>query len=385
MHKIPNYRKRIVNLKKILDSKSCFLFGPRQTGKTAYVENELLGCKVYSLLDSSVFLRLSQSPSLIREQLTSNDKIVVIDEIQKLPHLLDEVHLMIEKHKVNFLLTGSNARKLRNRGVNLLGGRARLRTLHPLVRNEISDFNLKKAINFGTIPSIYDSTSAIEDLESYVGTYLQQEIAQEGLARNIPSFSRFLEVAALSNGQIINYTNIASDAQVSRTTIQEYYAILQETLVGSELPCWSNTKKRKAISASKFFFFDVGVANFLRRVRNILPRSPLFGDAFESYIHHELKTFSDYYAPKTLHYWRSNGKFEVDFILNEELAIEVKAKENVGTKDLVGIRALKEEKLLKKYIVVSLEKTRRKTEDGITILPWTEFLDELWSGALTEN
>ncbi|MBN2689468.1 MAG: ATP-binding protein [Gammaproteobacteria bacterium] len=372
------YINRKITILDELQEKSVFLLGPRQTGKSSFIRNKLSEARVYNLLESDTFLKLNQAPQRIREELTDSDKIIVIDEIQRFPTLLNEVHLMIEEHDVRFLLTGSSARKLRRVGVNLLGGRARMRHLHPFSFSELGDaFDLNKAINYGLLPSIYLSSNPEADLNSYIGLYLQEEIVAESATRNIPAFSRFLQVAALCNGKIINYSNIANDAQVARTTIQEYFQILKDTLLAFEIPAWKQSLKRKPISTSKFYFFDMGVTRLIQNRALLNKGSPEYGEAFESYICHELKTFIDYTHLKGLNYWRSKSGFEVDFIISNEIAIEVKAKDNVSLQDIKGIKALQEEKKHKHYIVVSFEKTTRMV-GGIQILPWKIFLEKLW-------
>jgi len=250
------YIKRQINILDGLKEKSIFLFGPRQTGKTSLIAEQLGNFRVYDMLDSDVYLTLSREPKKLEQELLPNEKIIIIDEIQKLPHLLDEVHRIIEKYKIHFLLTGSSARKLRRSGVNLLGGRARSKHLHPLTFAELKKhFNLNKALDRGLIPSIYFSNSHEEDLKAYANTYLKEEIAAEGLTRNIPAFSRFLQVAALCNGLLINYTNISNDAQVPSSTVQEYFHILRDTLIGFDVPAWKKSLKRKPITTSKFYFW----------------------------------------------------------------------------------------------------------------------------------
>ncbi len=376
------YISRLLDLKEKLRSKSHFLYGPRQTGKSTMIRHELPDSVVYNLLDSQVYLALSQRPSRLREELVGVEQTVVIDEIQKLPQLLDEVHLLIEERGLRFLLTGSSSRKLRRGGVNLLGGRARPLTLHPFVRKELPEFNLLHALNYGLLPSIHFSDEPEQDLAAYVGMYLQEEIAAEGLARNIPAFSRFLEVAALCNGTLLNYANIANDAQVPRSTVQEYFRILEDTLLAHSLPAWKRGVRRKPITTSKFYFFDAGVVRTLRHQGEIRERSPAFGEAFETYLFHELRSHLDYSGSGSLHYWRSTSGFEVDFILNDTTAIEVKGKETVGERDLRGLRALREEGLLRDYLMVCCE-PRPRTVDGLTILPWKDFLDRLCAGDLT--
>ena len=374
----PVYIERVLNLPFLLQKKSHFLFGPRQTGKTSLIRHSLKGVRSYDLLDNSVYLSLSQDPGRIAQEINPRDKIVVVDEIQRLPVLLNEVHRLIEERGIRFLLTGSSARKLRRGGVNLLGGRARTKYMHPLTYRELGNqFNLFKAIERGLLPSIYLSDDPHADLEAYTGSYLQQEIVAEGVTRNVPAFSRFLKVAALCNGTVVNFTNVSNDAQVPRTTVYEYFEILKDTLLLYELPSWRKSKKRKPLTSSKYYFFDVGVVATLQG-RQFRPGTPEFGEAFETYLMHELVSYSDYISGEPLSYWRSTSGFEVDFILGDHTAVEVKAKENVSAHDLKSLRAFAEEKKLKRYLCVSLGPRRRNLEN-LTILPLREFLEALWS------
>ncbi len=371
---------RLLNLEELLRQKSHFLFGPRQTGKTFLARRMLKNARFYDLLDSSTYLALSQNPGRIAEEVSSLDRIVVIDEIQRIPGLLNEVHRLIEERGIRFLLTGSSARKLRRGGVNLLGGRARTRHLHPLTYRELKGgFDLNRVIESGLLPSIYFSDNPGADLKAYAGTYLQQEIVAEGAARNIPAFSRFLGVAAFCNAMIVNFTNVANDAQVARTTVYEYFDILKDTLLLHELPAWRQSKKRKPIASSKYYFFDVGILATLQG-REFRPRTPEFGEAFETYLMHELICYRDYVSEEPLSYWRSTSGFEVDFIIGGHTAIEVKAKQNLSPVDLKSLNALSEEKKLKRYLCVSMEPRRRRIGDVI-VLPYKEFLEELWGGA----
>ena len=367
-----------LDLPSLLLKKSHFLFGPWQTGKTSLIRHSLKGVRSYDLLDTSVYLALSQNPGRISQELDPQDEIVVVDEIQRLPVLLNEIHRLIEERGIRFLLTGSSARKLRRGGVNLLGGRARTKYMHPLTYRELGNqFALLKAIDRGLLPSIYLSDDPRADLQAYTGSYLQQEIVAEGTTRNIPAFSRFLKVAALCNATVVNFTNVSNDAQVPRTTVYEYFEILKDTLLLHELPAWRKSKKRKPLASSKYYFFDVGVVATLQG-REFRPGTPEFGEAFETYLMHELVSYSDYISGEPISYWRSTSGFEVDFILGDHTAIEVKAKENLSTHDLKPLRALAEEKKLKRYLCVSLEPRRRNLEN-LTILPFREFLEALWS------
>ena len=375
----PEIITRHLNVREILDRRSCFLFGPRQTGKSTLIRQQFEGCPAYNLLDQALFVRLSRNPALIREALTAETTLVVIDEIQRMPALLNEVHLMIEEHGIRFLLTGSSARALRRKGVNLLGGRARSRTLHPFVRVELGEhFDLNRALEHGLLPPIFLSDAPAEDLAAYAGDYLKEEVAAEGAVRNIGAFSRFLEVAAFAHGEMINFASMAGDAQVPASTVREYYEILKDTFIAHEVPAFTETRKRKAISTSKYYFFDIGLARHLQGRRGLAPGNVEYGSAFESYIFQEIKAFCDYHRLDTPAYWRSKSRIEVDFVF-EDLAVEVKAKKNVTGRDLKGLRALREEGLFAHYLLVSMEPMARET-DGIRILPWTDFLDGLWGG-----
>lgn len=368
---------RIPELAAWLAKKSHFLFGPRQTGKTFLVRRALPHARVYDLLDSSVYLALSQRPGRVAEELAPDDRLVVIDEVQRLPELLNEVHRLIEERGIRFLLTGSSARKLRRGGVNLLGGRARTRYLHPLSWRELgADFDLIRALRRGLLPSIYFSDDPKADLAAYTGTYLQQEIVAEGATRNIPAFSRFLRVSALCNATLVNFTGVASDAQVPRTTVYEYFDILKDSLLLHEVPAWKSSIKRKPLVSSKYYFFDIGVASALQG-RVVSRGTPEFGTAFETWLLHELLCYRDYVSGEAVGHWRSASGFEVDFILGDHTAIEVKAKENVSLQDLKSLRALAEEKKLKRYLCVSLEPRRREVQN-ISILPYAVFLEALW-------
>jgi predicted AAA+ superfamily ATPase len=380
---VPTYSvERTLDLPALVQKKSHFLLGPRQTGKTFLLRQTLPNARVYDLLDTSTYLALSQNPGRIAEELTPRDRVVVIDEIQRLPELLNEVHRIIENTGVRFLLTGSSARKLRRGGVNLLGGRARMKYLHPLTYGELGDrFELGRAVERGLLPSIYFSDDPEADLKSYAGLYLQQEIVAEGATRNIPGFSRFLKVASLCNGTIVNFTGVANDAQVPRTTVYEYFDILKDTLILQELPAWRKSSKRKPLVSSKYYFFDVGLVGTLQG-RPFRTGTPEFGEAFETYLMHELVSYRDYISGESLSYWRSASGFEVDFIIGDHTAVALKAKKTVAPQDLRSLRALRDEGRLKRLICVALE-PKRRTLDGLTILPYRDFLEALWGGEYT--
>jgi len=370
---------------------SCFLWGPRQTGKSTLLKTLFPRAIRYDLLLSSTYQRLMLRPGLLREEImaaeldgASQSDPVIIDEIQKLPVLLDEVHWLMENKKLRFILCGSSARKLRRGHANLLGGRAVRYELHPLVFPEISDFSLTKALNAGLIPRHYDHPQPQRLIQSYVGDYLKEEIVAEALTRNIPAFSRFLEVAALSNGEIVNYTNIARECGVSSPTVKEYFQILEDTLIGRHLPAFQKRKERRLVTSPKFYFFDLSPVIHLTRRERVQQGSELFGRALEHFIFMEISahgSYSDLYYPVS--YWRTTSGFEVDFVLGDhEIAIEVKATELANDSHLKGLRRLKEEYGVRRSLLVSLDQAPRKTQDRIEILPWKTFLEELWSGGI---
>lgn len=374
--------QRILNLQTPIQRKSLFLFGPRQTGKTFYLKKTFPKAPFYNLLESKMFLRLSQRPHLLREELVTMKSIkhpVIIDEIQKLPILLDEIHSLIEEKKIKFILTGSSARKLKRGGTNLLGGRATTLHLFPLVSAEIPDFDLMRAINWGTLPFIYLSDDPENDLTDYVGTYLKEEILAEGLARNIENFSRFLQIASLCNAELTNFAKVGNDAQTSPRTVAEYFSILEDTLIGYVLEPYTKTKKRKAVSTAKFYFFDCGVCNILAGRSHIKPKTELFGKSFEHFIFLELRAYLSYQHNKMpLTFWRSQvSDYEVDFLIGDEIAIEVKGTDLVTERHLIGMGALAEELKLKRKIVVSTDEKPRRIGE-VDILPVSHFLQMLW-------
>ena len=375
------YLPRALDLSDTLALGSCFLWGPRLTGKSTLIRETLADTVVFDLLNPQHFLAVIDRPSSIEDSIDATTQVVVIDEIQKAPQLLDEVHRLIESRRVRFVLTSSSARKLRRRGVNLLGGRAGIVQFHPLLSREIwNDFNLSRALRYGTLPSVYLSKAPRRILKNYVGAYLQQEIAMEGLTRSLPAFSRFLDVVAHSNATVVNFSSLANDAQVPRTTVHEYFEIVKDTMLVHEVPAWRRSRKRKPIVSSKYYFFDVGVVNSLR-ARDTYRTETSNGFAFETWIHHELQSWIDYCdRDESLRHWRSNSGFEVDFLIGDHTAIEVKAKSSVGHRDLRGLRALREEGTFRHYLCVCME-TRARHVDGIEILPHQMFLRDLWEGA----
>jgi len=374
---------RNLDLCAILLNKSVFLFGPRQCGKSWLCDHTLGDVHLLDLLSSDTFIRLAQHPEYL-EQVGADGKPIVIDEIQKLPGLLDEVHRLIEKKGYRFVLTGSSARKLRKKGVNLLGGRARVRRLHPFSAFELKDlFSIDRAVNYGLLPSVWFSDEPEEDLADYIDEYLRQEIIAEGAARNLPAFSRFLEVAALSNGEQIDYTSISRDAQVPRSTVQEYFRILQETLLADEVAVWKRGVRRKTVETSKFYLFDPGVARRLTRRKDTVEGTPEYGHLFETWVYHELRSYLDSrIRDGVVNYWRTPARTEVDFVVGTT-AIEVKSAKTVDRSDLGGLRAIAEEGGFGHRVLVCREPLPRVLE-GVEILPYDEFVNRLWRDDLID-
>lgn len=378
--------KRILDLRETLKHKSIFLFGPRQTGKSTLVHEALPDAAFYDLLEADTFRELSARPEYLRQTLGDQQSVVVVDEIQKLPSLLDEIQLLLERNKkLRFVLTGSSARKLKRGAANLLGGRAWVCRLHPLVSAELGHRRLLDRLNRGSLPAIIDSEHYKEDLKAYVGTYLHEEIRAEGLTRSIENFSRFLEVAGLTSGEQINFSAVADDAGFPPRTVREHYQILEDTLVGHQLPAYQKTSKRKPVATAKFYLFDVGVANTLKRTPMIEAASDAYGRALEHLVFLELRSFLDYRRlDHELTYWRSRSQFEVDFLVGDEVGIEVKSKIRVSPRDYKGLNVLSEEVRLKRKIVICGEKRRRKADDGAEIMTAEYFLEDLWAGNIVD-
>lgn len=368
------------------EGETCFLWGARQTGKSSLLKNLFPKSQYYDFLLSDEFERFNKRPSLLREEMNAvsiSQYPIIIDEVQRVPEILNEIQWLIVNKHIPFILCGSNSRKLKHGGGNLLGGRALRYELHPLVWKEIPDFDLIRALNHGLLPRHYLASTPLPKIQAYVGDYLKEEIAGEAMTRNIPAFGRFLEVASFSNGQIVNYQNIASECGVSAPTVKEYFQILEDTLIAKSIPSYRKKAKRETILTSKFYFFDVGIANFLIKRGKVQPKGESFGYAFEHFIFQELIAHTHYsrlFYP--ISYWRTRSQMEVDFILGEaEVAIEIKGKEGIESRHIAHLKAFQEEFKPKKSIVVCLEK-RPRIQDGVEILPWEIFLERLWNGEI---
>ncbi len=369
--------KRKLDLTALLNKANFFLFGPRATGKSSLVRL-LKNAQVFDLLDSDVYEDFLRRPKSLEEKIQDKNKIIVIDEIQKLPSLLDEVHRLIEKKKIRFLLTGSSVRKLKKDGINMLGGRAREAQLFPLTFAEITDFDLIKYLNFGGLPLIWNSEEPMEDLEAYGRIYLAEEIKAEAAVRNYERFVRFMEIMALSNGQELNYQALSSDSGVPARTIEGHLEVLKDTLIGFELLPYRKTKKRKASTKSKFYFFDCGVSNYFSRRLPLAENSTDIGVNFEQFIINEVKAYLSYNRiKKDLHYWRSKD-FEVDLIIGDEVAVEIKFSKNFKDEHMKGLKALSTDSQIKRFIVVGRFPTGGKTKN-FEYMNYQEFLKNLWS------
>jgi uncharacterized protein len=361
---------------------SFFLLGPRGTGKTAWLRAMFPGVPSFDLLDARVHSGLVADPSRLGELIPfSYSGWVIIDEVQRAPALLDEVHRLIETRRIRFVLTGSSARKLRRSGTNLLAGRALTRFMHPLTATELgSDFDLKKAFTIGGLPFAWTTATPDDYLGAYAATYLREEVLQEGLTRNLAAFTRFLEAASFSQASVLNMTSVARDSNISAKAAEEYFSILEDLLIAVRIPAFTKKAKRRVVMHPKFFLFDAGV------YRAVRPRGPLDSDAeaegpaLETLVLHHLRAWNDYgnlgYA---LHYWRTPNGHEVDFILYGKhgfYAIEVKRSSRIRSEDLSGLLQFKNDYPEAKLFLFH-GGTRRWHESGIELVPLTQALPEL--------
>lgn len=378
--------QRIFQIKNELDD-NIFLFGARQTGKSTLLRQQLAGCVYIDLLDTTVKQRFRRRPALLYEMLHDKPSgtLVVIDEIPEVPELLNEVHRLISEADIRFVLCGSSARKLKRKGYNTLGGRAVPCTLYPLVSAEIPDFNLDHALLYGMVPPHYTAQNASRRLSAYVDVYLKEEIKEEALVRNLDAFQRFLEVAALTDGEMVNYNNIAQDCGVSASTVSAYFNILEDTLIGYMVPAYRKVMKRRLVQAPRFYYFDVGLASHLLHRKQLIRGTAEYGHAFEHLIIQELKAYLGYHhSEDELSYWRTYTGIEVDAIIGDaKVAIEIKSVEEVLPRHLKGLKAFAEEHPLCRRIIVSLDPFNR-TVDGIEHLEVNAFLRMLWHGEITK-
>jgi predicted AAA+ superfamily ATPase len=382
------------NIKRILAidlpaRKSAFLWGPRKTGKSTYLREKFPQSIVYDFLQTDLFLEFSKRPSLLRERLLAKESYklnqpVILDEVQKIPQILDEVHWLMENKGLRFILCGSSARKLKRGKANLLGGRAWRFEMFPLVSAELVDLDLLKVLNHGMILVHYLEDSSEKSLKAYTQDYLKEEVIAEGLTRNIPAFSRFFDAMAYSHGQLTNYSNIARDCGVDSKTVREYYQILVDTLMGRFVEPFKRRQDRQIITkAAKFYLFDVGVAGSIMKRKIVEARGELFGKAFEHFVLMELVAHSSYNElDYEINFWRTKSGLEIDFVLAKgEVAIEVKGSSRVEQRDLRPMMAFVEEYAPEKALLVCNEREER-VQGRIRIMPWRRFLEDLWAGKI---
>ncbi len=374
---------------------SSLLLGPRQTGKSTLVRGSLpAGSPTFDLLEHDTFLRLARDPSQFRREVIAvakaGAKVVFVDEVQRVPALLDEVHGLIEKRVARFVLTGSSARKLRRGGANLLAGRARMQRLHPLVLRELGDdFDLERVLRFGTLPAVVssDEEDAVELLRAYAETYLREEIQAEALVRNLGGFARFLDIAAAQSGDILNYSAVGRDAGLPVRTVQEYFQILEDTLVGYRLEPWRRSARARLTGHPRFYLFDTGVRNALVRRLGAEVDPQVRGRLFEHLIVLECARALDYARSEArLYFWRTNHGAEVDLLVERHdtlrLAIEIKSTRTISGADLSGLRSFAEENAGVPRIVVC-DSPREHALGDVRIVPWRSFLTNIdeWLGS----
>lgn len=378
---------RILNLN-IDNNESFFLWGPRKSGKSTLLKLRFPDTYYINLLKSNELIKYRNQPALLSEVARGlpEGSRIIIDEIQKAPDLLNEVHHVIEDiGGRSFGLCGSSARKVKRGHANLLGGRAIKFELFGFSGHELNEkFDLDRALNHGLLPQHYLKDTPARYLRAYVEDYLKEEILDEGLVRNLPLFSEFLTIAALGDTQVTNFSTIARDCGVSSHTVKSYYEILADTILGTFVPAYTKTLKRRTIRSPKFYFFDTGIVNQLARRLPLRRKTPNFGLAFENWVFHEIDSYNKYceiFAPVS--YWRLETGHEVDFIIGDmDIAIECKSSDKITSDDLKGVRRLLEEHKTKRIIIVYTGTDRRITEDKIEILPHMEFLKELWAGEI---
>lgn len=376
--------RRIFDIENRLDE-AMFLFGGRQTGKSTLLKERFPKAVYIDLLKSDVRNRFKQHPEEFRESLLRYppETLVIVDEIQKVPELLDEVHWLMVEKGLWFILSGSSARKIKKSGANNLGGRAIPETLFPLVSAEIPDFDLERAVQNGMIPRHYAVANARNRMRAYIDLYLKEEIIEEALVQNADEFVRFMEVAAIMDGEILNYENVASDCEVSANTVKAYYKILVDTLLGFEVPAYRKVIKRKLYKAPRFYYFDVGIANHLTKRYHLAPRTPEYGHAFEHLIMQEIAAYLGYTnSDEELTYWHTYENLEVDAVIGDaRVAIEIKSKEHIDHDDKKGVTEFAKEHPDTRQIIVSRDRISRRSGD-VDLYYVTDFFKALWAGEI---
>lgn len=363
-------------------SKSFFLFGPRGVGKTTWVKKAFPQAVYLDLLEAELFNDLLANPQRLESFIPADiDKWIIIDEVQRIPELLNEVHRLIEKDKHKFILTGSSARKLRKGGHNLLAGRALTYSLHPLTASELGDdFDLNRSLSYGQLPSVYIEDDPKAYLESYVKTYLEEEVKEESLTRNLSAFSRFLEAASFSQGSILNISSVARDCAVERKVVENYFTILEDLLIAYRLPVFAKRAKRRLVTHSKFYFFDTGIYRTLRPGGPLDMPEQIEGAAFETLFFQELLAINDALGSGyTISYWRTSNNMEVDFVLYGNkgiIAFEVKRTGKISSSMLNGLKSfLRDYPMGRAFLIYGGRHYRR--EGKIEIIPFIDALKQL--------
>ena len=361
------------------DKKSLFLFGPRGTGKTNWVRSHYPNALYIDLLNAKELTQLQINPArLAPRALAHKDHPIIIDEVQRIPSLLDEVHRLIEHHGCTFILTGSSSRKLKRTTSNLLAGRALTYHMHPFTAIELGEhFDLNSALHTGLLPSLLTEPDAVHYLASYVETYLKEEVLQEGLIRNMGAFNRFMEVASFSQGSPINLSSISRDVGTNYKLISTYFEILEDLLIGVRIPSFTKRAKRRVIQHPKFYYFDTGVYRHLRPSGPLDDPGNISGIAFETLFMQHCRAYIDYAKlPCQLYFWRTTTGTEVDFIVygdNGLFAFELKHRDHVKPKDFTGLKAFKKEYPMAQCYLVHAGEEKAIFGD-ITSLPIKEAL-----------
>lgn len=385
-----NIFERLLQLK-LPPKQSAFLWGARKTGKSTLLKQNFPESIYFDFLNTDLYYAFLKEPFRLRQNileiLRNQGNIrtpIIIDEVQKIPDILDEVHWLIENHNLKFILCGSSARKMRRGHANLIGGRAWRFSLLPLCKREIPEFNLLRALNNGLIPLHYLENDAKRSLKSYIQDYLKEEIFAEGLTRNIKAFSHFTDILGFSNGELVNFSYIAREVGVDANTIKEYFQILDDTLIGYLIYPFTKRAKRNVLTKTpKFYLFDVGIAGYLERRIIQDEKGPGFGKAFEHFLFMELQAHRTYTElDYSITFWRTTSAQEVDFILdNGKIAIEVKGTSNITNKETKNLRSFISKFTVSRAIIVCNELLPRRVND-IEIIPWELFLEQLWNGEI---
>ena len=366
---------------------SFFIFGPRGTGKSTWLRQQYKNPIFLDLLDPESFRLFSARPERLNEIIDAEPlkRVVIIDEIQKVPALLDVVHQRMEKNKeMTFVLTGSSSRKLKRAGVDLLAGRALLKTMHPFIAAELGKkFDFDYALKYGLLPVCWGRESPQDALNAYVALYLKEEIQSEGLVRKVGDFSRFLESISFSHGALLNTSEVARDCQVERKTVESYISILEDLLLAFRLPVFTKRAKRHLSQHPKFYYFDAGVYRTIRPSGPLDAAQEISGAALEGLVAQHLRAFAGYQADRyDLSFWRTKSGVEVDFVLygsRDIYAIEVKHTRTIRSSDLKGLKAFKEEYPDAKLLYLYRGETRLRRDD-ILCLPCDQFLLQLHPG-----